>query len=194
MGCHFLLQGIFPIQGSNPRLLLLLHWQVDSLPLSHLGSLFSIVTTPIYVPFNSGSEVKISAYKAGDLGSIPGSGRSPGEGNGNPLQYSSCRIPWMEEPGRLQSTGSQRVRHDWATSLHFTLLQQCMRVPFSPHPCQHSFFLALFGKVILTDVRWYLIGAFICITLIIVLLNIFSRACLLAICMSSIPLLCPSFN
>ena len=29
------------------------------------------------------------------------------------------RIPWTEEPGRLQSTGSQRVRHDWATSLHF---------------------------------------------------------------------------
>ena len=35
VGCHFLLQGIFLIQGSN---LLLLHWQVDSLPLSHLGS------------------------------------------------------------------------------------------------------------------------------------------------------------
>ena len=33
------------------------------------------------------------------------------------------RIPWMEEPGRLQSTGSQRVRHDWVTSLHFTSLQ-----------------------------------------------------------------------
>ena len=32
------------------------------------------------------------------------------------------RIPWMEEPGRLQSTGSQRVGHDWATSLHFTSL------------------------------------------------------------------------
>ena len=30
------------------------------------------------------------------------------------------RIPWTEDPGRLQSTGSQRVRHDWATSLHFT--------------------------------------------------------------------------
>ena len=30
------------------------------------------------------------------------------------------RIPWTEEPGRLQSTGSQRVGHDWATSLHFT--------------------------------------------------------------------------
>ena len=32
------------------------------------------------------------------------------------------RIPRMEEPGRLQSTGSQRVGHDWATSLHFTSL------------------------------------------------------------------------
>ena len=38
VGCHALLWGIFPIQGSNPRLLHLLHWQVDSLPLSHLGS------------------------------------------------------------------------------------------------------------------------------------------------------------
>ena len=40
------------------------------------------------VPLYTGSEVKGSACKAGDLGSIPGSGRSPGEGNGNPLQYS----------------------------------------------------------------------------------------------------------
>ena len=38
VGCHFLLQGIFPTQGSNLHLLCLLHWQVDSLPLSHLGS------------------------------------------------------------------------------------------------------------------------------------------------------------
>ena len=38
--------------------------------------------------FPGGSEVKASAFNAGDLGSIPGSGRSPGEGNGNPLQYS----------------------------------------------------------------------------------------------------------
>ena len=37
-GCHFLLQGIFPTQGSNPHLLHLLHWQEDSLPLCHLGS------------------------------------------------------------------------------------------------------------------------------------------------------------
>ena len=39
VGCHFPLQGIFPTQGSNPHLLRLLHWQVDSLPLHHRGSL-----------------------------------------------------------------------------------------------------------------------------------------------------------
>jgi len=33
------------------------------------------------------------------------------------------RIPWTEKPGRLQSTGSQRVRHDWATSLTYLLME-----------------------------------------------------------------------
>ena len=47
-----------------------------------------------------------------DTGLIPGLGRSPGEGNGNPLQFLAWRIPWTEEPGGLQSIGSQRVRHD----------------------------------------------------------------------------------
>ena len=42
----------------------------------------------IYQGFLGGSDDKESACKAEDLGSIPGSGRSPGEGNGNPLQYS----------------------------------------------------------------------------------------------------------
>ena len=41
----------------------------------------------IVLTFPGGSEVKASAWNAGDPGSIPGSGRSPGEGNGNPLQY-----------------------------------------------------------------------------------------------------------
>jgi len=40
------------------------------------------------------SDGKASVCNAGDQGSIPGFGRSPGEGNGSPLQY----IPWMEEP------------------------------------------------------------------------------------------------
>ena len=43
--------------------------------------------------FPGGSDRKASAYNAGDLGSIPGSGRSPGEGNGNPLQYSCLENP-----------------------------------------------------------------------------------------------------
>ena len=46
-----------------------------------------------------------------DVGSIPGSGRSPGGGNGSPLHY-SCIIPWTEKRGRLESVGSQRVTHD----------------------------------------------------------------------------------
>ena len=57
--------------------------------------------------FPRGSDDKESAYNAGDMGSIPGSGRSPGERNGNPLQYSCLEIPWTEEPGRLQSMGLQ---------------------------------------------------------------------------------------
>ena len=43
--------------------------------------------------FPGDSEVKVSACNAGDLGLIPGSGRSPGEGNGNPLQYSCLENP-----------------------------------------------------------------------------------------------------
>ena len=43
--------------------------------------------------FPGGSEVKASACNAGDLGLIPGLGRSPGEGNGNPLQYSCPENP-----------------------------------------------------------------------------------------------------
>ena len=43
--------------------------------------------------FPGGSEVKTFACNAGDLGSIPGSGISPGEGNGNPLQYSCLENP-----------------------------------------------------------------------------------------------------
>ena len=45
--------------------------------------------------FPGGSDGKASVYNAGDLGSIPGSGRSAGEGNGNPLQY-SCRENSMD--------------------------------------------------------------------------------------------------
>ena len=48
-----------------------------------------------------------------DVGSIPGLGRSPGGGPGNPLLYSCLENPRTEEPGGLQCIGSRRVEHDW---------------------------------------------------------------------------------
>ena len=59
--------------------------------------------------------VKNPPAKAGDIGdmsSIPGSGRSPREGHVTHSSILVWRIQWTEEPGRLQSVGSQRVRPD----------------------------------------------------------------------------------
>ena len=60
--------------------------------------------------FPGGSDGKASACNAGDPGSIPGSGKILGEGNGNPLQYPCLENPVDEEPGRLQSTGVTKSR------------------------------------------------------------------------------------
>ena len=49
-----------------------------------------------------------------DARSIPGLGRSPGEGNGNPLQHSCLGNPMDRETWQLQSIGSQRIGHSWA--------------------------------------------------------------------------------
>ena len=124
-----------------------IHWRRYRLP------------TLVFLGFPGGSAAKESACNS-DLGSIPGLGRSPGEGKGYPLQYSGLeksmdcivhrvpkswtgqsdfhflekevathsrilawKIPWMEEPGRLQSMGLQRVEHDWATSFTFWVMR-----------------------------------------------------------------------
>ena len=133
-----------------------------------------------YWDFPGGSDGKESACNAGDPSLILGSGRSPGEGNGNQLQYSclenpmdrgawratvftvkpvfqsplfawdrpqivekamaphsstlTWKIPWMEEPGKLQSMGSLRVGHNWATSLSlFTFMH--WRNKWQPTQC-----------------------------------------------------------
>ena len=59
---------------------------------------FNMVKNP---PANSGD--------AGEVGLNPGSGRSPGVGNGNPLQYSCLENSMERGPGRLQSKGPQRL-------------------------------------------------------------------------------------
>ena len=67
----------------------------------------------VHVALPGGSDGKASDYDVGDLGSTPGLGRFPGEGNGNPLQYSCLENPtdggaWC----RLLSMGPQRVGHN----------------------------------------------------------------------------------
>ena len=60
--------------------------------------------------------VKNPPTNAGDAGAVPGSGRSPGAGNGNPLQYSCLeKISWTEESSGLQSTRSQESQTHLAT-------------------------------------------------------------------------------
>ena len=60
-----------------------------------------------------------SACNAGDLGLISGLGRSPG-GDATHSSTLAWRIPWTEEPGGLQSMGSQRVRHDCTTNFQLS--------------------------------------------------------------------------
>ena len=57
------------------------------------GEMITFTRHSFYFYFPGGSDGKASAYNVGDPGSIPGSGRSPGEGNGYPLQYSCLENP-----------------------------------------------------------------------------------------------------
>ena len=64
------------------------------------------------VGFLGGSVIKNPQDDAGDTGSISGSGRAPGVGNGNPLCILAWEIPWTEKPSGLPSLGLQRVGYD----------------------------------------------------------------------------------
>ena len=79
----------------------LVTWRIQFTELSHASG-----------PFPGGSVVKNQLANAGDAGSIPGLGRFPGDRNGIQLQILAWEIPWTEEPGGLQSMGTQRVGHD----------------------------------------------------------------------------------
>ena len=69
-------------------------------------------TEMVTMDFPGGSDGKASAYDKGDPGSIPGLGRSLEKEMATHSSILAWKIPWMEEPVRLQSMGSQRIRHD----------------------------------------------------------------------------------
>ena len=80
---------------------------------------FLFLLIPKACPYPAfGSDSEASAYYTGDPGSVPGSGRSSGEGNGNPLQHSCWKIPWTEEPGGPSLRGHRES--DTTERLHFT--------------------------------------------------------------------------
>ena len=76
----------------------------------------SLCVLHVSLDFPGGSDGKESTYNAGDPGLFPGLGRSPGEENGNPLQYSCLENPTDREACRLKSMGSQKVGQNWATN------------------------------------------------------------------------------
>ena len=85
----------------------------------------------IVTGFPKDSAVKNPLANAGDAGDsslIPALGRSPGEEYGNPSRIIAWKTPWTEEPGRLQSVGSQGVRHDWAHT-HIIIIPSKPPVP-----------------------------------------------------------------
>ena len=72
-----------------------------------------------YLGFPGGSVVKNLIANAGDTGSIPGSGRSPGEGMATHSSILAWEIPWTKESGGPHRMGSQRVGHNLAHTASF---------------------------------------------------------------------------
>ena len=77
------------------------HWGFPDVILTGASQMALVVKN---VPANAG-DIR-------DVGSIPGSERSPGGGHGNPVSTLAWRIPWTEEPGGLQSIALHRVGYD----------------------------------------------------------------------------------
>ena len=94
---------------------------------------FELINT-IEWGFPDGSEVKASACNAGDLGLIPGSGRSPGEGNGNPLQYSCLENP-MDRGAWWPTVHRVTKSRTWLSDFTHGLLQG------TNSPCSFKFLM-----------------------------------------------------
>ena len=130
-GLPFPSPAVLPRPRDQTHISCLLHWQADSLPLALTGkthwydNLLVITWTvclqnkisffvcfftacPQCLGFTDSSVVKIPPANVGNVGLIPEWGSSPGEGNGNPLQYSCLGNTTDRGPGGLQSMGSQK--------------------------------------------------------------------------------------
>ena len=111
VGCHFLLHRIFPNQELSPCLQ---HWQVDSLPLCHLGSPI-LYPTYIYIYIYLVTQTVKNLPAMQETGLTPGLGRSPGEGNGYLFQYSCLENPmnrgawWVTVHGVANSDTTRRL-------------------------------------------------------------------------------------
>ena len=100
--------------------------------------------------------IKNPPANAGDIreaGSIPGSGRSPAGGQGNPLQYSCLENPMDRGAWWARSTGPQRVRHDWRFSTHALISPSGLGLPsLSPSglglPCVECVELVISPRVV----------------------------------------------
>ena len=149
--------GIFLDEGLNPCFL---HWQVDSSPLSHQGSptdnshswLMFHAGIPSFFWFIYRYPQFLYSLVVQTVKSLPAMRETQVQslGQEDPLEKEmathssilSWRIPWTEEPGGLESMGSQKVRHDWVTNT-FTFFQTIALVSKSlgtlKSPCYYLF-------------------------------------------------------
>ena len=95
----------------------------------YLYCIAPLVMSLILIVHACSSVSKEFACSAGDPGSIPGLGRSPGEEMATHSSILAWKISWTEEPGGLQSMGSQRVRHDWATNTTHKITVTIKNIP-----------------------------------------------------------------
>ena len=99
--------------------------------------------------FPRGSDGKASAYNMGDPGSIPGSGRSPGEGNGNPLQYSCLENP-MDAGAWLATVHGVAKSRTWLSDFTITITID-IYVPFAIFLIFGVGFVDLFSSLVFLD-------------------------------------------
>ena len=97
-------------------------YELEGNPLQEdIANFSSLLPTVVPMGFPGGSDGKESACNVGDPGSIPGSGRSPGEGNDSLLQYSCLDNSVDRAAWQATVYGSKKVGHDWVTNTSFSL-------------------------------------------------------------------------